>query len=165
MKKEQFIEKVRELDGKQGNYELTLLPENKEKRELLLQNAPQLFIDTFEAILNQGLKVFVFEEIHRKSRLHCMSHLFLPDFNISMRIWDSSVENAQDIKFKYWQKVHTFLFPFFIDISKDTLDFTLEKLSNNISMALKDPRRGTKDKIIRPKRNRIKVSTMKIYTV
>lgn len=158
MDRENFIAAVKELDKSQGNYPLTKKMSTASEREGRINTCPQLLIDLFERLRSVHMRVFVFERLYKKSNMYHFADIFIPSGNVYLVAYNGDEELSEaDRKRIFLATCHNY-YPFFFDMSKDSLEWTLTKLTNCLDYSFSNPKKGTKEIPVLPakrKRQRI----------
>lgn len=163
MEREEFIKKVSLLDKKQGNFQntLKLMEKGKVDRVGYLSKYPDNAIDFFEWALNNGEKVFVFEDIYRPNgKFHTHAHFVFPDYQMCVMIETESRTFEKSIHCKQFiYQLSSMGFVFFIK-PNDTLEEIVAYFERVKGYFRESPRAGFKGTIVKPerkKRQRIKI--------
>lgn len=158
MDRENFIAAVNELDKSQGNYPLTKKMSTASERERRISTCPQPLIDLFDRLMSVHMKVFMFERLYKKSNMYHFADIFIPSGNIYLVAYNGDEDLSEaDRKRIFLATCHNH-YPFFFDMSKDSLEWTLTKLTNCLDYSFKNPKKGTNEKPALPvkrKRQRI----------
>lgn len=163
MTTEEFVKKVEELDKIQGNYYGTSsrTDKQKEQRKRRISQYPQNAIDFFEWAINNGERVFIYEDIIiPKNPRNTMSHFVFPDYDMCVRFntFNGKFEKSSAL-WRYLKYLRKFGFIFFIR-REDNLEQIIAYFNKVKGYYLKSPRIGLPQDIVKPikkKRERIKV--------
>lgn len=165
MTKEEFIDKVKELDSKQGNYELTLWRNRvtPERRLEHLKEYPEIGIKFFEWALSQGEQVYVYEDIYIRKKPHLSFYFVFPKYQMGIRFRsDNNFEESPIFK----QVLRDFRkrgFIFFIE-NDDTLESVVDKFNRVKGYYFDHPRQGFLGSIVKPQRKkRARIKYEKIF--
>lgn len=160
MTKLEFLATVAHLDKRQGNYEGTLTPKWRQRREQGLWSVDDRFIFLFEYLTNIGYKVYVYEILTRLKKgsgknMERMAHMWIPELNLAIRFSDKP-RGEYDSKQKYFlmQAKHFFYCGVVHPETEDVLEY-VEDLIERVKLYSKDnSKRGVKNNIVIHKRKR-----------
>lgn len=158
MDNEQFKKLVLRHDRKYGNLRRTI--RNRKLRDEYIAKAPQLAMDFVEELIKMGIDIMIYEYPFKKNKNQLFFVAYLKEYNIFVTTFSGS-EHSQGVRKRIFKTIKKKCYPFFLDTAKNDLAWELEKLSNCMNDAKRDPKDGLPnmnllfDKKIQRKRTKV----------